>query len=222
MQFWKAALLALLAAAPARADDGQIWATLLAQGPVKGDTLLWLEVQPRFTNDASRLGQLVLRPAVGWRLGRDVSAHIGYHYQRNDPEGGPVATEHRAWQQVMFPLLRVEDRLLLGRIRMEERKFVGQGDIGLRLRTQARLQIPLGGKGTAGPLLWTEGFWSLNNTDWGQRTGLGQVRAFAGVLVPLNRHLNLEAGYMNQTILRAGADQSNHVANIALVYRLGE
>lgn len=214
-------ILALLAG-PAAAQDVQSWNTVLAQGPVDGKLLLWAELQPRFTNDASRLGQFIARTAIGVRLENDIDVHAGYHYQRNDPSPGVSSDEHRFWQQVMGPVLRRENGFaLITRWRLEQRTFEGAEDLGLRLRIQWRVQQPLHGKGTAGPLLWSETFLALNNTDWGARSGLDQQRSFVGWLQPLSKRLNLEAGYMHQYLNRPGRNPGNHVVNITLNRRLG-
>lgn len=214
-------LLALLAG-PAAAQDVQSWNTLLVQGPVDGKLLLWAEVQPRLTNGASRLGQFVARGALGVRLKHDIDLHAGYHFQHNNPAPGISSDEHRLWQQVMAPVFRRSNgTTLITRWRMEQRTFENANDLGWRLRSMWRLQLPLHGKGSAGPLLVSETFVALNSTDWGARAGLDQQRSFVGWLQPLSAHLNLEAGYMHQYLNRPGRNPGNHILNITLNRRLG-
>lgn len=217
-----AAAVALLAAAPAPAADvdTQQWTTLIVQGPVGGRAVALVEVQPRLTDDVSRLGQLILRGGVGLTLASGVTLLAGYHYQRNDDDRG-LTHEHRAWQQVQAPLWRGGGgRTLVTRWRLEERTFVGAGDLGWRLRGRLTLALPLTGPGSFGPLLHSEGFVTFNDTDWGQQRGLDQWRNFIGVSMPLTRLLSLEAGYMNQYLWRRQGDRSNHIANITLSWRL--
>ncbi len=215
-------MIAALLAAPAAAQDVQSWNTLLLQGPVDGKLLLWAELQPRFTNDADRLGQFVARGALGVRLKNDIDLHAGYHFQHNSPATGRSSTEHRLWQQIMAPVIRREDGFaLITRWRLEQRTFEGASDTGLRLRMMWRVQQPLNGKGSAGPLIMSETFVALNSTDWGARSGLDQQRSFVGWLQPLGKRLNLEAGYMHQYINRPGRNPGNHVVNITLNRRLG-
>jgi len=218
----RAGMAALVLAAPAAAQDVQGWNTLLLQGPVDGKLLLWAEVQPRFTNDADRLGQFVVRGALGVRLKHDIDLHAGYHFQHNNPAPGRTSDEHRLWQQVMAPVIRRDNGfVLITRWRLEQRTFEGADDTGLRLRIMWRVQQPLKGKGSAGPLLWSETFVAMNSTDWGARAGFDQQRAFAGWLQPLGKRLNFEAGYMYQHINRPGANAGNHVLNLTLNRRLG-
>jgi hypothetical protein len=216
------ALLALTLAAPAAAQDVQSWNTLLLQGPVDGKLLLWAEVQPRFTNDLGRLGQFVARGAAGVRLQNDIDLVAGYHYQHNNPAPGVTSDEHRLWQQLMAPVIRRQNgSALITRWRLEQRMFEGADDLGWRLRMLWRVQLPLHGRGTAGPLLWSETFVAFNSTDWGARAGFDQQRSFAGWLQPLSPRLNLEAGYMHQYLNRPGRDPGNHIISLTLNRRLG-
>ncbi len=213
---------AILASVPATAQDLQSWNTLLLQGPVDGKLLLWAEFQPRFTNDGSRLGQVIARGAVGVRLKNDIDLHAGYHFQHNNPAPDVSSDEHRLWQQVSGPVIRKSGGFaLITRWRLEQRMFEGANDTGWRLRILWRVQQPLKGPGTAGPLAWAETFVALNSTDWGARGGFDQQRVFAGWLQPLSPRLNLEAGYLYQHINRPGPNAGNHVINLTLNRRLG-
>lgn len=222
-------ILALLAAAlptAARANDVQLWTTALAIGPITPGSgvqpMVHLEYQPRFGNDVSRMSQMIARAGFGVRLAPDFTILAGYHYQRNDPAGGARSDEHRMWQQLLFPIHRdPETLILLARLRLEQRSIASRQDLGWRLRTMLRLQIPLRGRGSAGPLLWGEALVPLNDTDWGQRRNSPQFRQFIGALVPLNNRINLEAGYMAQVEVFPGTTRVNHVGNLLLSYRLG-
>ena len=217
-----ALLLPALLAAPAAAQDVQSWNTLVANGPATGRLLLWAEVQPRLTGDAGRLGQLIVRPGIGVRLKHDVDLYAGYHYQHNNPAPGVSSDEHRFWQQLLAPVLRRDNGLaLITRWRLEQRTFEGAQDTGWRLRMLWRVQQPLKGPGTAGPLVWAETFVAFNSTDWGAWRGFDQQRAFAGWLQPLGKRLNLEAGYMAQHVNRPGPNATNHVISLTLNRRLG-
>lgn len=219
--------IALLAAAslfatPATAQDVQSWNTLVAQGPVDGKLLLWAELQPRFTSDVGRMGQFIARGALGVRLKHDIDLHAGYHYQHNNPAPGVTSDEHRFWQQVMAPVVRRDNGFaLITRWRLEQRTLENADDLGWRLRMLWRVQQPLNGPGTAGPLLASETFIALNSTDWGASGGFDQQRSFIGWLQPLGKRLNLEAGYLHQYVRRPGPDAGNHVLSITLSRRLG-
>ena len=224
---WAAALVLGVLPASARGDDGQLWATAIIQGPIDTRTavvpMVWMEVQSRMTNDMSHLGQFIVRPGFGLRFGPDFQALFGFHFQRNSPENGRDTSEHRTYEQLILPLYRDPEHLIVTtRLRLEQRSVDHTQDLGWRARAMVRLQLPLHGAGSAGPLIWSEAFVGLNDTDWGQRTGVRQVRAFAGGLVPIDKRLNFEGGYMAQFDRAPGNGRINHVIHLTLNYRLGK
>lgn len=222
----KAGLLAfgaLLTATQARAeDDAQAWGAVAATGAVRGDLFLWLEAQARATDDVGGGSQIILRPAIGVRIGRDAHAVAGYAYVRTDPLGGTVSNEHRPWQQVQFVPLRRKDGapLMISRTRLEQRMVEGRNGTSWRLRQFVRLQLPLDDKGGIQAVAYTEGFFNLNATNWGVRDGVDQWRNFIGIGFPVASRMRLEPGYLNQRIFRAGGDRVNHVLSATLFVRL--
>ena len=216
------ALALLVAPVPAHAEeDAQVWLAAVVQGRVKQEVIFHLEAQPRITDDAQRLGQLLLRGAIGVQIGKRSSILSGYSFIRTDPIDRPLTSEHRLWQQLMVPLTPPGSRLTItSRTRLEERFVEGFGGVGWRLRQQIRLQHRLGNKSQVSAVLWSEPFYSLNTADWGQRAGWDQVRTFAGVAIPVSKHITLEPGYLNQTVFRTNSTRYNHIANLWLFVRL--
>lgn len=213
-----AALAAAAAPAQASDHDAQVWTSLTATVPVAERVDATMEIHPRFTDEVTRLGQLLLRPSVTLKLPRGASASLGYVYADTRFRGTPRNREHRAWQQVAYTFVDRPALRLTGRTRLEQRFRVGPGDdTGWRLRQQLRLQLPVAGRTAA--LVWNETFVQLNDTDWRARAGVDQVRTFAGVAQPLRPGLALEAGYLNQTIFRIGPDRVNHILLTGLVAR---
>ena len=216
------ALSALLLAAPATAQDVQSWNSVIAQGPIDGKLLLWAEAQGRLDQDVSRFSVGIGRLGLGVRLKHDVDLMVGYHFQHNELGGGRTRDEHRAWQQVQAPLIRQANGLtLITRWRLEQRMIEGADVTGWRLRMQWRLVQPLHGRGTAGPLLQSETFVSLNDTDWGAQAGLDSQRTLVGWLQPLSPRLKLEAGYMHVLLNRPGRNPGNHIISLTLNRQLG-
>ncbi len=210
-------------ASPALADDdGQLWTTVLAQGPVRGDLFLWLEAQGRLTDDFGGGSQIIVRPGIGTRIAPDAHAIAGYAYIRTDPEGGRVSNEHRLWQQIQFAALRGADGSvrLLSRSRLEQRMREGADRTGWRFRQLIRGQIPLAAGRSTFAVVQAEGFVNLNATDWGVRDGIDQLRGFAGVNFPLSPRLRVEPGYLVQHVFRPGRDRTNHVISATLLVRL--
>lgn len=195
-------------------EDTNIWLAQTAQTGLGGDAVLWLEAQERFTNDASRLGQLLLRPAVGYKLDKTTTAYLGYAYVMTDPEGPAKSHEHRIFQQLSFRLLGDGKGVTVtGRTRLEQRMFENQDGTGWRLRQQLRLTAPLSGKVRA--VAWTEPFIGFNQTAF-QRDGVGLWRNFVGVAIPAGKKFTVEPGYLNQYVVRDSNDRIDHTLSLTL------
>lgn len=217
-----AATIALGQAAPARAEsDAQAWGSVVASGAVRGDLFVWLEGQVRGTDDLTGGSQIILRPAIGARIGRDAHAVAGYAFVRTDPEGGAATREHRPWQQVQFVPFRGRDGapLVISRTRLEQRMVEGRDGTAWRLRQFVRAQAPIARDGAVQAVAFTEGFFNLNATGW-SRDGVDQWRTFVGVGVPVAKRARLEPGYLNQRVFRPGQDRVNHVLSATLFVRL--
>lgn len=212
--------LLLLAATPAQAND-QAWVSFIAQGPVSGKLITWLEVQPRFSLDPARPTQLLLRPALGVQINPRTTLLFGYLYQENYPENRPTVAEHRIWQQLQTRLAGTPNTaVLVSRTRLEERFVENQPDDGVRLRQMLRGQVWVSG-GSWSVIGQSEVFIGLNSTRWGQPSGVDQWRNFIGVGVPLSKRFTLEAGYLNQWLIRPGAYINNNIISVSLFYRIG-
>ena len=207
--------LALTALTPARAAEHDLnaWAAVTASIDVGKKGVIWLEAQTRFTDDASRLGQLLLRPAIGYKVDGLTTVFLGYAYVRTDPVGLGLSKEHRAFQQLSFRLAGDENGVTLtGRTRLEQRFREDMDGTGVRLRQQLRLTAPIEGKARA--VVWTEPFIGLNRTAWGQEPGVNVWRNFFGVSLPVGAGLSLEPGYLNQYFVRNGRDRVDHIASV--------
>ncbi len=205
-----------LVAAPAGAEE-YLWLQAVAQGPVSGKLVTWLEVQQRLSANTD---VTILRPALGVQLNPAVQLMAGYQYQHNDRETAPDTTEHRLWQQALIRLAGKPGKaVLLSRTRLEQRFVEGESDEGVRLRQWLRGQLWLDKRWSL--IAAGEGFIGLEDTSWGQQEGLEQTRLFAGAGYALTPRLTLEAGLQDQRLIRPGPDRTNRVVNIALFYRIG-
>lgn len=205
-----------LAAVPAHAEE-YLWLQAVAQGPVSGKLVTWLEVQQRFSANTD---VTLLRPAIGVQLNPKVQLLAGYQYQLNDREGLPDIREHRLWQQVLIRLAGKPGKaVLLSRTRLEQRFIENQPDDTMRVRQWFRGQVWLD---TRWSLIGAgEVFIGLEDTSWGQREGLEQTRLFAGAGYAITPRLTLEAGLQDQRLIRTGPDRTNRTVNISLFYRIG-
>lgn len=207
----------MLSHSVARAQENDLngWGVITSSIDTGEKTFIWLEAQPRFTNDISRLGQLLLRTGVGYKVTDKTSVVLGYAYIFTDPAGPASSNEHRIWQQLSFNILGDGKGVTLkGRSRLEQRIFEGSGDVGVRFRQQLNLSVPL--NDTLKAVFYTEPFITLNTTNIGQRDGLNVWRNFAGLSFPISDNVSLSPGYLNQYVPRIGEDRIDHVAVIGL------
>jgi hypothetical protein len=208
--------LALIAASPAAANenDFNIWTGQFVTIEVSDKVFVRLEAQERFTNDADRLGQLLLRSFVGYRISDKVNIGGGYAYILTDPVGPVEINEHRFYQELNVRLIQTSGGVTLdSRTRLEQRTFEGNGQTGWRFRNFVQLRVPI--TETNKIVAYSEPFIELNETPL-QRGGLSVWRNFVGVSVPIAPGIEIVPGYLNQHVFRDGQDRSDHVANLNL------
>lgn len=210
-----------LMAAPAAAteDDLNVWTGQFVVVDIDRDEETgegWFvrgEAQERFTNDADRLGQLLLRTLVGYRLNNDVSIGGGYAYILTDPVGPVEVNEHRFYQELNVRLINSGGVTLDSRTRLEQRTFEEGSGTFWRFRNFLQLRVPISENNKF--VAYTEPFIELNETNF-QRGGLSVWRNFAGVSIPLADGIEVVPGYLNQTVFRDGENRMDHVANVNL------
>ena len=211
-----AALFAASVASPAQAteDDFNVWLGQFATINATDKAYVRIEAQERFTNDADRLGQLLLRSLVGYRIDKDVNIGAGYAYVRTDPVGPAQLNEHRFYQELNVRLLSTEGGVTLdSRTRLEQRTFEEREDTSWRLRNFVQLRVPVTQNNKI--VAYTEPFLDLNETGV-QRGGLSIWRSFVGLSIPLAKNIEVVPGYLNQHVFREGEDRSDHTLNINL------
>lgn len=199
--------------AAATEDDLNVWTGqfIVVDLDKDGDWFIRGEAQERFTNDADRLGQLLLRTLVGYRIDDDVSIGGGYAYILTDPIGPVELNEHRFYQELNVRLLNQSGVTIDSRTRLEQRTFEEGNGTSWRFRNFVQLRVPISENNKF--VAYTEPFVDLNETRF-QRGGLSVWRNFAGVSVPLAEGIEVVPGYLNQTVFRDGEDRMDHVANV--------
>jgi len=205
----------IVTATPARAteDDANIWLGQFATINATDKVYVRLEAQERFTNDAERLGQLLLRSLVAYRLNDKVNAGVGYAFILTDPVGPVELNEHRYYQELNVRLIDNDGITLDSRSRLEQRTFEEREGTSWRFRNFIQLRVPVSKNNKI--VAYTEPFIDLNETDV-QRGGLSIWRNFVGVSIPLAKGIEVVPGYLNQHVFREGQDRSDHTANVNL------
>ncbi len=218
------AAAALLIAAPATAateQDERLWVNATVIGSISGRLMAFAEVQPRSADGLSRLDQVILRPAIGWRVGKTLTLWQGYAHVMLPIEGGRDLNEERSFQQVSWTPFTGTAGELQTRTRLEQRWRSDGRETGWRARQMVRYERALDGRqGGLAAMASVEAFVALNDTDWGAHRGFDQLRSFVGVEVPLGGRSTAEIGYLNQLVDRTQRrTQINHIASITLFWR---
>lgn len=204
-------------------DDGGLWLMSVNQGKFGpkesglADWRWWLEGQARWLDNGERFDTGFVRAAVGYAVTERLLVHAGYAFFDSEPDNKPVVHENRIWQQVLWNV-PVEGFTLQSRTRLEERFLEDRSDEGWRLRQFFKATVPVVEDKTTFVSAWDEMFWDLGDTDWGQRTGFRQNRAFLGLgqFLDEKKSVSIEVGYLNQWIDRPGEDRLNHVLLVCM------
>lgn len=195
--------------------DAQLWLQVIETHSLSANWRLHLEIQPRWTQDASEFDHMLVRWAVGRRLNSALTVWGGHNWvPRFLGEG--VRHEHRAWQQASITLPAAGRWAPSIRLRNEQRFLEGWADNSHRLRTMIRGVRPLG-DGTWSAVAWDEWMVNFDRTAGGPGRGFDQNRVFGGALRRLNPKAGLEFGYLLQTPATPnGPAQLNHVGLVWL------
>ncbi|USI74358.1 DUF2490 domain-containing protein [Sphingomonas morindae] len=208
--------------AAATRQDGQIWVNLNAQGGLAGRLIYYAELQPRFVDGGARIGQVIARGALGWKLTPRISLYQGYaHVAHPDDALVRDVNEERSFQQLSWDLGRVLGGRLSSRTRFEQRLRSDGRDVALRLREFLRYTHRIGPdpQGVAA-LVSVEPMLALTSADWGPRAGFDQLRTNVGLEIPLTGRTTIEVGYLNQLVnRRAGQREINHIGQVLLALR---
>ena len=219
-----AALFPMLLATNAVSGDNdfQAWSQIAINGSATKDSrfLLWFDGHARYGDDASRLATSIVRPGIGWKATDKLNLWVGYARVRN-PQDGLDIKEDRIWQQATYPIVSIFGGTLTGRSRLEQRTRDDFGDdTGNRLRQMVRWSKPLKNPDYS-LILATELFVGLDDTDWGQRSGFDQNRAYAAIGWQAAKKTRLEFGYLHNNINSAGSSNTtNNVFSVGLFHKL--
>ena len=213
-----ATVLVTTGAAASTVEDAQIWTTVSASGSIKGDLVAQIELNARTSARQERVVQSLMRGTIGYRVTPTVTLSLGYGHITNYRPGLRDLAEDRVYQQAQWTIGSIGKGTLSTRARLEQR-FVRPGvDIGWRYRQLLRYQVPIIKAGPSA-VVQAEPFFALNSTDWGARAGFDQVRAFAGVNIPLGKALTIESGYQLQYVRGSAFDRVNHIVPVTLGWR---
>ncbi len=210
--------VSLPGAAPALADDSQLWVSHALSKDVGDRMVAQFDMNGRMMDDMSRLRHVQLRGALGWKRKNGLILGGGYSYVRLRRAGQPTQHENRIFQQATYSIARIGRLSIDGRTRLEQRFFSDGDDMVLRLRQQMKLSVPIADKG-AKFLLSSEVHLQRYPADQGAEPGFNQTRTSVGVLLPINKANRVEIGYLNQAI-HQGNPRMNHALSIGFATTL--
>lgn len=182
-------------AEPNPVHDFRLWTPVYLTVPLGGPIKGYMEANPRFSDDASAVDQLLLRPALGYQITPTISLWQGYAWVTNYEPG--FSQEHRIFQQLIYSR-KFSDFKILSRSRLEERWIDNAIGTSLRARTMLRGDVPLPGFSAVSLAAYDEIFVNLNSIRQGPESGFDQNRTFVGLNYQFTPQLNVDLGYQLQ------------------------
>jgi hypothetical protein len=189
-----------------------------------------LDVQLRSSDQFSQLRNFMFRPGLTYFINDKSDVTLGYLLNQTftDLIGAKdnTLTEHRIWQQYIYKhkisTVNVSHRFRLEQRFMEQNS--GQDLFAQRFRYFFRTILPLG-KGKQnfdkGPFaaLQNELFFNVQNKGKLNGHVFDQNRAYLAAGYRFSKKMDLEAGYLNQTVKGLSQSSMNHAVQLALYTR---
>jgi hypothetical protein len=197
-------------------EDLQFWFPTQIIHPLTEDLTASMQVEGRFREDISKFSQMVLKPALNYHFDEHWGLSGGYKFieKYEDPN------EHDPWQELIFSDQH-GDLVTKFQVRLEQRLIAGMNGILPRIRLLGHVAHPIGDT----PYYLTSwGAVRFNLADKGEGpvSGFEQVRGFAGLGHYLNKHTQVELGYLYRYEReRSGSNPSDHVIHLQVVIHTG-
>lgn len=189
--------------------DFQSWSILTATVSLDPEKkfFVYTEAQPRVGNDISRLERLLIRPALGYNVNKNVALFLGYAWTptfMNAKYDQDFRNENRIWQQV---LIKHTDFGIdwQHRIRQEQRMIEDASGPSNRTRYLLRGSYALSEDKSFGVTGYNELFVTENSTHRGPKGGFDRDRFFVGPYVT-SGPARYEVGYLGEYARKFGND----------------
>lgn len=195
--------------AQAQKSDIQSWTLLSATANLDEDHkwFAYMEAQPRIGDDVSRLERLLIRPAIGYNVNKNLSFYLGYGWTptfMNASYDDDFRNENRIWQQALYKhdLCGIQWQ---HRLRQEQRLIDGASGTSNRTRYLLRGSYDLANDGSYGITGYNELFITANGTNRGPEGGFDRNRFFFGPLFRAGPG-RYEVGYLGEYARQFGSD----------------
>ncbi len=208
---------------PNTRSDFRLWTPVYLTVSLPSSFLAYMEVNPRIGDDVTNIDQLLLRPALGYKLTENLSIWQGYAWvgnfnQAHTPPQSPFFDENRIWQQVNYAH-KFSSFKFLSRTRLEERWIEHADGTAVRFRQMLRVAFPIPPAPEWAFVAYDEIFMNLNTVGSskgkGPGAGIDQNRFFLGINRTFSQYFNMDIGYQNQMInsrqLPGNANTINHI-----------
>ncbi|WP_237028614.1 DUF2490 domain-containing protein [Pedobacter steynii] len=206
------------------------WLFLLNNNKINKKWGTHLDIQLRSSDQFSQLRNLMFRPGLTYFINDKSDVTLGYLLNETfvDQVGRKDLrlTEHRIWQQYIYKH-KISTVNISHRFRLEQRFMEQNGAEDLfaqRFRYFFRTILPLA-KGKQNfdqgffAALQNELFFNVQQKDKLNGHFFDQNRAYLAGGYRFSKKLDLEAGYLNQTVKGAGSNSMNHAIQLALYTR---
>lgn len=194
-------LLMLTFSVNASKEDYQIWLPVNTNVRITEHWRGFLELQPRLSDDSTKMGVGIIRPAIGYSIDKNWTIWAGYLAQAESKTGEweDYHIENRAFQGLTYN--KKYDNIVVDvRNRFEERMFSKNSDLGLRWRTRIRGEYLIDNCPFS-VIASDEIFINLSDNDNNSiKSGMDQNRAYLGVGYRFNPMLQLETGYLQNHV----------------------
>ena len=214
----------------------QIWIAYLNQTRFSNKWGTWTDIHLRTKEDfVSDLSQSILRFGLTYYLNDDTKLTAGYAYVSHYPADNHknvTIPEHRPWQQIQWHS-KYSKLKLMQWFRLEERfrrkvlnddELAGGYNFNFRFRYNFFFMVPLS-KNKFQPKSLSFVVNDEVHINFGKEivyNYFDQNRFFLGFAYHVNKHDNLQAGYMNvfQQLPAGNKYRSNHVARVFYFHNL--
>jgi hypothetical protein len=214
---------------PNAKEDFRLWTPVFLTVNLPARFIAYMEVNPRIGDDVTNIDQLLLRPAIGYKLTDNIAIFQGYAWigNFNQPHKPPQPSfigENRIWQQVNYTE-KFGSVKFLARTRLEERFIDHAAGTAVRFRQMFKVTVPIPQAPDWAFVTFDEIFINLNSVGTfdefthgqtkGPGSGIDQNRLFVGINRTFTSWLNVDIGYQNQMLnqrqLPGNANLINHI-----------
>lgn len=196
------------------------WLFLLNSTKLSEKWSMHLDVQVRSNDNWDGVKNVLFRPGLTYHINKNQNVTAGYLFASTNAT--PTKIEHRIWQQYIINH-KLGNALTAHRFRLEQR-FLADDNFAQRLRYFIRLIQPLqkteqGFTKGAFFALQNEIFLNIQNKEVINNSLFDQNRLYLAMGYRFSKKLDLEAGYLKQSIHGKTRNTDNNVAQLALYTR---